>query len=161
LNGTRTLSIRVPVPRDSRGHSEFIILLRYHSMIQPYLRACPDDIRYAYRLLLGREPDAEGLKHHGNLVGVNGLSTRDLAWSIMTSAEYQAQQGADSALREVEVDGVKLFPWQGDHLIGDHIQAGASYEPNVLPLFLQSLAEGNHVLDVGANVGIFTLLAAN
>jgi FkbM family methyltransferase len=78
----------------------------------------------------------------------------------MMSAEYQSKRGPDSTLREVEIDGVKLFPWRGDHLIGDHIQSGATYEPNVLPLFLQSLSEGDHILDVGANVGIFSLLAA-
>lgn len=45
-------------------------------------------------------------------------------------------------------------------MIGDHIAAESQYEPNVLPLFLDSLSPGFHVLDVGANVGLFSLLAA-
>ncbi len=54
-----------------------------------------------------------------------------------------------------------MFPWEGDTLIGDHVSAESGYEPNVLPLFLDSLSPGHHVLDVGANIGIFSLLAAH
>ena len=124
------------------------------------LAATPEDVRYAYRLLLGREPDADGLKHHTDLVRKGSVNPNDLARMFMMSDEYSARDSTSSMLREVEIDGVTLFPWRGDTLIGDHISPDSAYEPNVLPLFLESLSPGDHVLDIGANVGVFSLLAA-
>lgn len=125
------------------------------------LKATEDDVRYAYRLLLGREPDTEGFRHHSETVRARSIDAVDLAQTFMMSTEYSAAKGRGGRLREVIIDGVKLFPWEGDSLIGDHVAAGTSYEPNVLPLFLDSLAAGHHVLDVGANIGIFSLQAAH
>lgn len=67
--------------------------------------------------------------------------------------------GSDD-LVEVAFNGVKLFPWRGDDLIGRHIIGSRSYEPHVLPRFLDSLSPGASVLDVGANIGTFSLTAA-
>ena len=124
------------------------------------LQATDDDVQYAYRLLLGREPDNAGYRGICDWVRKGSVGTLELARNFMMSAEFRAAQGFGGGLREVDLDGVKLFPWQGDTLIGDHVSADGAYEPNVLPLFLDSLAAGDHVLDVGANVGIFSLQAA-
>ncbi|PZQ10159.1 MAG: hypothetical protein DI564_16435 [Rhodanobacter denitrificans] len=67
--------------------------------------------------------------------------------------------GSDD-LVEVPFNGVKLFPWRGDDLIGRHVIGSRSYEPHVLPRFLDSLSAGASVLDVGANIGTFSLTAA-
>ncbi|MEZ5460908.1 FkbM family methyltransferase [Dokdonella sp.] len=125
------------------------------------IRAVEEDVRFAYRLLLGREPDTEGFAHYSKMVHADNLSALEIARIIMSSEEYSAKSKQSGGLREVEIDGVKLFPWEGDHLIGDNVSATEVYEPNVLPIFLDGLSEGDHVLDVGANVGIFSLLAAN
>jgi hypothetical protein len=101
------------------------------------LKASSADVRFAYRLLLGREPDPEGFQHHSETVRVGSVGTVELARTIMMSAEYAAGQSRGGRLREVEVDGIKLFPWKGDSLIGDHVSAESDYEPNVLPLFLE------------------------
>ena len=122
--------------------------------------AIKDEVRYAYRLLLGREPDEAGLKHHARLLANGDLSPVDLAQSLLRSEEYQSVHGQISTLCETMIDDVKIYPWQGDRLIGDQLLATGDYEPNVLPQFLGSLKEGDHVLDVGANVGIYSLLAA-
>lgn len=123
------------------------------------MKATVEDVRYAYRLLLGREPDEAGFKHICEWVERNGISPTALAHSIMAADEYVALNSDSGRLREVELHGVRLFPWAGDRLIGDNLDAGG-YEPNVLPLFLESLSPGDHVLDIGANVGIFSMTAA-
>lgn len=125
------------------------------------MRATSDDVRYAYRLLLGREPDAEGLAHHVNEANRHMHSPDVVAKNIMASDEFRARSSKSTRLREIQIDGVKIYPWEGDRLIGDSLVTAGDYEPNVLPLFLKSLRPGDCVLDVGANIGIFTLLAAN
>lgn len=52
------------------------------------LKATTDDVRYAYRLLLGREPDAEGWQHHSETVRKRVMGTLDVARVFMASAEY-------------------------------------------------------------------------
>ena len=55
----------------------------------PILKATKEDIESAYRLLLGRKPDAEGLKHFSHLLLGDGISTIELAKSFMESPEFQ------------------------------------------------------------------------
>lgn len=124
------------------------------------MKATKDDVRYAYRLLLGREPDFEGLAHHYALVSGHGLSTADLIQGFMRSDEYLSRDSRQPVLQEVEIHGAKIFPWHGDRLIGDQAAATKDYEPHVLPVFLESLRPGDYVLDVGANIGIYSLTAA-
>lgn len=119
-----------------------------------------EDVRYAYRLLLGREPDDDGFKNHVDAMNSGGLTTLDVAQAIMGSREYLGRFSSEAGFNEIEVHGVTIFPWSGDHLIGDPFAATGEYEQNVLPLFLESLRTGFSVLDVGANVGIFSLTAA-
>lgn len=124
------------------------------------LKATAEDVRHAYRLLLGREPDKGGLETYTRLLEEQWLSAMDVAAIISASAEYKTRHNADPGLEEVLFQGFKLYPWRGDSLIGDVVQASGTYEPHVLPLFVDSVPIGGTVLDVGANIGIFTLSAA-
>jgi len=125
------------------------------------VKATPDDVRHAYRLLLGREPDAEGLANYLAAIEGDAMTSEEVARSLMASAEFAMRCDEPVRLRKIEIDGVGIYPWRGDQLIGDSLLAdGGDYEPNVLPVFLEALRPGDHVLDVGANIGIFTLLAA-
>jgi FkbM family methyltransferase len=47
-----------------------------------------------------------------------------------------------------------------EKIIIDHLAIGSFYEPDVAEVFAKVLREGDTVIDVGANVGFFTLLAA-
>ena len=60
----------------------------------------------------------------------------------------------------MQLHGVKVFPWEGDSLIGDALAKSGKYEPNVLPRFLNAAPPGDVVLDVGANIGTYALTAA-
>lgn len=124
------------------------------------LEATSDDIRFAYRLLLGREPDKAGFEFNCGAVRRERLSTVELASRFLGAKECAVPTPPSKQLREVEIHGVCLFPWVGDQLIGDHFTKNLSYENNVLPTFLEALSAGDHVLDVGANVGLYALLAA-
>ncbi len=124
------------------------------------LPATADDIRYAYRLLLGREPDADGFAFYRRYLGQASPNAPDIAALFMGSPEFQARHPSGAAVHEVDFGGVKLFPWQGDRLIGALVVGRGEYEAHVLPRFLERTPVGGTVLDVGANIGIFTLTAA-
>lgn len=124
------------------------------------LKATPEDVRHAYRLLLGREPDSGGFDTYCQLIATQGVSALDIAAILQSSDEYKTRHVAEPALIETDFDGLKLYPWRGDSLIGGPVQEGRSYEPHVLPAFVDHVPVGGTVLDVGANIGIFTLSAA-
>jgi len=57
------------------------------------LTATPDDVRYAYRLLLGREPDAEGFRHYCELLKRDRPGTEAIAKDILGSSEFCKKHG--------------------------------------------------------------------
>lgn len=124
------------------------------------LAANLDDIRYAYRLILGREPDQGGFEHYRNNVLNSNIDPPGIAHFFLNSEEYKNKNRESAELREIDFHGIKLYPWIGDDLIGGNIINSGSYEPHVLPRFLECLKPGSVVLDVGANIGTFSLTAA-
>lgn len=124
------------------------------------MKATEADIRHAYRLLLGREPDPSGLATFLRSLSAQRMSAPDLAAMIQSSEEYKTRHDTEPALLETEFNGLRLFPWRGDSLIGGAVAASGEYEPHVLPAFVERIPVGGTVLDVGANIGIFTLSAA-
>jgi len=125
-----------------------------------HMKATEADIRHAYRLLLGREPDPSGFENFSRTLTTQRVSAPDLAAMIQSSAEYKTRHDGEPALIEIDFQGLRLFPWRGDSLIGDNVRATGEYEPHVLPAFVDRIPVGGTVLDVGANIGTFTLSAA-
>lgn len=124
------------------------------------MKATSLDVRHAYRLMLGREPDPSGIESFERLLAEQRVSTEDVAAMIAASPEYKARHEAVPSMDEIDFDGLRLYPWRGDSLIGGVVKSLGMYEPHVLPRFVDSIPTGGTVLDVGANIGIFTLSAA-
>ncbi|KAB2901364.1 MAG: FkbM family methyltransferase [Dokdonella sp.] len=122
--------------------------------------ASREDIRYAYRLLLGREPDAVGMRTFQAMVATGRVTAGDMAALIMSSAEFRARQGIDADCIEVGFDGYSMFVRADDLDVGATVRNG-TYEPQVVAAINEHLHVGATVLDVGANIGYYTALAAH
>jgi FkbM family methyltransferase len=122
-------------------------------------RANDDDIRYAYRLLLGREPDDAGLAHFRRVLADRQPTADDLAREFLVSPEFLARNVGLPV--EVPMDGYSVFINPLDHDIGQSVRDRRQYEPHVTAVVRECLHEGNVFVDVGANIGYFTLLAAH
>ena len=57
------------------------------------LTATRDDVRYAYRLLLGREPDPEGFNHYCDRIEREELDPEAIARCLIESAEFSKKNG--------------------------------------------------------------------
>lgn len=132
---------------------------RQHKMHRSTDVADDDDIYYAYRLMLGREPDPAGLEHHRRIVADRHPTAHELAKDFLASAEFTERN--DKRPVEVRFDGYSLFIRPDDRDIGEHIRATHQYEPHVTAVVRDLLRPGNVFIDVGANVGFFTNLAAH
>ncbi|MBP0494944.1 FkbM family methyltransferase [Roseomonas indoligenes] len=123
-------------------------------------RASLDDIFHCFRLLLGRHPNAEEWAGHSSRVGE---PLEAVVGSYVNSLEFarrrltEADASADYAI--AEGDGFRLFASPSDAAVGKHVLAGG-YEPEVAAVFRSVLRPGMGVLDIGGNIGYFTMLSA-
>jgi FkbM family methyltransferase len=127
----------------------------------PSTKADEDDIRHAYRLLLAREPDPEGLETYLQLIRSREISAEDLGLRILGSREFVMKHQRSSLPVEVELDGYSIFVLPIDHDIGLAIKNTHRYESHVTRVVREVLRSGDTFVDVGANLGFFTAMAAS
>ena len=89
------------------------------------------------------------------LPGVSAL--RDAVLRPLASAAY-TKLTKDSEL--VELGGRRLYVKAGDVGIAHELLLHGAYEPTETALFAESVPEGGVVFDIGANIGVYTLIAA-
>ncbi|WP_158747001.1 FkbM family methyltransferase [Acidisphaera sp. L21] len=135
-------------------------------LTQPWLHsyepaATPDDILACFRLILGRTPNEEEWTGHLGLVGQD-LSV--VVSNYVGSAEFAQRglltQAPPSDIQMTVLDGYKIYASATDEAVGRHVLGGA-YEPYVGAILRRCLRPGMAMLDVGANIGVFALLAAS
>jgi FkbM family methyltransferase len=112
-----------------------------------------------YRLLLGREPEPEGLNSHVGSLLANRLTPEQLAREFARSAEFAARSLTERGEVRVRALDCEFVLPAGADLVGE-LTSPQGYEPWVLPYFLEHCRPGMAVLDVGASWGAFALPAA-
>lgn len=117
-----------------------------------------EDVRYAYRLLLDRQPDPAGLETFSKLVSQNRLRPSELADYFLGSNEFRNR--SQVSVIEIAMDGYILLARSDDVDIGKAAQTGR-YEPYVRAALEEVLHPGDTFLDVGANIGYHTAFAAH
>lgn len=85
--------------------------------------------------------------------------------SYLDSLEFtrrRLQQPSEDALRPeiAALEGFRMFANPADLAVGKFVLSG-SYEPEVVAVFRAMLRPGMGVIDLGANIGFFTMLAAS
>jgi len=124
------------------------------------------DVRAAYRLLLGREPDADGWHNFGAMVGT--VPTSDLVTAFMSSEEFRRTTMHQAVLRRerddlqvVDIgDGLRLMVSAND-LLNESLLHVAGYEAHLAAAIDRCLRPGMSFCAVGANVGYHVVRAAH
>ena len=128
--------------------------------------ATPADVLACYRLLLGRRPDTGGLDHYRRRVA-EGLTVGDLVEEFLGSVEFcRAHPGGHKAgppPSEVVTtgEGFRMHVDPTDFAVGHTIARTGIYEPDVSATVRQVLRTGQCFVDIGANIGWFSLLGAS
>ncbi len=118
------------------------------------------DIYHCFRLLLGRNPQAEEWIGHTSMVG---QPLANVVASYLSSLEFsrrgllQAESPGEIVL--AELDGFRIYCDVSDPAVGRHIPGGG-YDPEVAGVFRRFLRPGMGVIDIGANMGFFSMLSA-
>lgn len=119
------------------------------------------DLFYCFRLLLGRTPDRqEWMTHYARI----GERLPSVVGTFLTSNEFFERHlldGSSSKWQLVELPEFKMYVSADDDFVGGSILRERAYEPHIASLFRQYLCPGMNVLDIGANMGYFSLFAAS
>ncbi len=120
-----------------------------------------DIVRLAYRLMLGRPAESdEAVKEH-----LRFATLEQLRRHMMDSLEFKSKQlqaRFSSASKWVAVDVLDGFvQWVDLHYrYVSHGCLSNDWEPSETSYFVSKLRAGDIVLDIGANIGWFSLVAA-
>lgn len=128
------------------------------------------DIFYGYRLILGREPDEEGFNYFKK-VFEKGLPVSELVYFLMTSKEFRESSLFHNITRDltslgkkdlvlVDCGDFKIYTSKFDTAVGSIIRDEKAFEPFIGETLRLILKPGMTLLDVGANIGYFTLLGS-
>ena len=126
--------------------------------------ASAEDIFYCFRLILGRSPNPEEWSGHA---GRAGSDLDSVLGSYVNSLEFSRrlerflENKVDDRIVLRELNGFRLYVQASDLAVGVHINDAGEYEPQVTAVFRDRIKPGMKVLDIGANIGYFTMLAAS
>lgn len=123
-----------------------------------------DDIYYLFRLILGRNPsEGEWNAHRQHLVG---QILKNVVPNYVNSTEFKNRRLSKDFLSEtnhelVKLDGFKMYVSPQDSAVGSGIHRNLNYEPHVTAMMKKCLKSDMGFIDIGANIGYFSLLAAS
>ena len=123
--------------------------------------ATAEDIFYCFRLLLGRHPHRADWQGHASRAGE---ALPEVVASYLDSLEFARRELTRHPdmpeVVESEHEGFRLYSAADDLAVGRYVRAD-NYEREVAAVFRRLLRPGMGVLDVGANIGYFTMLSAS
>lgn len=127
----------------------------------PYGReATADDILACFRLILGRLPRPDEWIGH---LGHCGRELDATVANYLNSAEFAQrgllQQKPPGDIELVQLADYRIYAPTADEAVGRHVAHGV-YDPHVTQVLRHFLRPGMGMLDLGANIGVFALLAA-
>jgi FkbM family methyltransferase len=120
-----------------------------------------EDVRYCYRLLLQREPSQEEREYWIQRLDKETTHLQGLMEHFLNSSEVRARQRVMRQPLLVELESFKIYVRRDDWVVGAQIIRDKIYEPHVTREMRPLLRSGAVMVDIGANIGYFSLLAAS
>jgi len=124
-------------------------------------KATREDIYFCFRLILGRNPNPEELSGHMFRIGED---LTNVVTTYLLSEEFKNRNITSKKDKEktklTTYDGFSIYSHEDDIDVGKFV-AQHQYEPEIQKVFQRFLTPGMVVVDIGANIGFFTMLAAS
>jgi FkbM family methyltransferase len=123
-------------------------------------RVSDEDVYYCYRLFLKREPNEFEWSLWRALSAGQEFSLQWLMDNILYSPELTSLQDQAGSVQLIELEEMNIFIRPGDTAVGANIAYYKTWEPHVVQVLKPLLTPSAVFIDIGANIGYFSLLAA-
>ncbi|MBV9827752.1 MAG: FkbM family methyltransferase [Alphaproteobacteria bacterium] len=127
----------------------------------------PEHIELLYELILGRKSDPGGKSAYLEYaMGHPELRLIDLASVFFESTEFRSKHtklaayAFEDRLIELSINGIDTLIPDNDWVYAENVRGDKSYEPWVAQIIRNILKNGSTFLDIGANVGVHTMVAS-
>ena len=148
-------------PHSRRPSKETPVIATADQAGQRAERATIEDVAACFRLLLGREPDEAAWNYWSTLVNSHYVTRGFLVDSFLNGDEFRKLQSERNDPLLVDLPGFQIYVRKNDNFIGAVIAREKGYEAHVTRLLSSMLSKGDTFVDIGANIGYFSLLAAS
>jgi FkbM family methyltransferase len=124
--------------------------------------ATEEDVYYCFRLLLNRNPGEKEWSGHRTTAGTD---LQEIVSKFLHSNEFKSRRLVTSSLNGTmheiieTMEGFRICISKEDMVCGG-LRGSGEYEPAVTSVVKRVLREGMTFVDIGANIGYFTLLAS-
>lgn len=119
-----------------------------------------EDIYFCFRLILGRNPNKEEWAGHTDRAGE---PLTNIVTTYIQSQEFANRQllkrHAPTNIQLADYVGFSIYAAADDIAVGKHVLAHC-YEPEISYFFEKIVKPDMGVIDIGANIGYFSLLSA-
>jgi FkbM family methyltransferase len=120
----------------------------------------PEDVVAGFRLILGRAPESEeAIQAHLSLGCIENLGKALMSSQEFSSKYLQAQFSESKWVTTQVLDRYLMWVDLHDRYVS-HGCLNDNWEPEETAFFISRLHAGDTVLDIGANIGWFSLVAA-
>ena len=127
--------------------------------------ATPTDLFYCFRLILGRDPDPEGWQTFMESIRHGSMTRTRLVRTFLESVEFAMRKSSADAMGKipiaVDLPEFLIYVRNAESAIGQAMIHDRGYEPEVTTALRRILVPGMSFVDIGCNVGYFSLLAAS
>jgi len=120
--------------------------------------ADPADVYFGYRLLLGREPEPAGWNNQ--LEFIRAIHSRRAVLDIFLNSKEFQEKNSQASFAPVQTGPFTMWLDTEDPHIAPTIMDGGTYEAHVTAALKRELKADSVFVDIGANMGWFTLTAA-
>ncbi|MDE2590834.1 MAG: FkbM family methyltransferase, partial [Patescibacteria group bacterium] len=110
-----------------------------------------------YEKILKRGVDDEGLEHHYQLIEAGRIKIEELPTVLEMSQEYKNLQKLYAGYA-LTTEGFGLYLDPLDQVLSKAIALTGIWEPDEKKFFKSIISSGMTIVDVGANIGYFTML---
>ncbi|RAM48612.1 MAG: hypothetical protein C6Y22_26875 [Hapalosiphonaceae cyanobacterium JJU2] len=140
-------------------HKHFTEILQDYKILEYGAALNPVDAFFAYRLLLGRNPNLNN--ELSFLLSIKNSTYREFINSLLASEEFSKSIGFLPANKKLmsEIEGFRFWFNSSDREMGVRMALG-SYEPASVELIKKLVKPGMTCIDAGANTGFYTCLMA-